>query len=41
MNMAADPFHDASVGNLLDIAVMRIIYLHKEEELDLQIDQDA
>jgi thrombospondin motif-containing protein 7/thrombospondin motif-containing protein 12 len=27
MNLAADLFHDASVGNLLDIAVVRIIYL--------------
>jgi hypothetical protein len=29
MNMAADFFHDASVGNLLDIVVVRIIYLHE------------
>jgi hypothetical protein len=42
MNMATDYFHDASVGNLLDIVVVRIIYLHKqEEELDLHINQDA
>ena len=42
MNMVADIFHDASVGNLLDIVVVRIIYLHKEEEeLDLHISHDA
>jgi hypothetical protein len=42
MNMVADLFHDESVGNLLDIVVMRIIYLQKqEEELDLNINQDA
>jgi hypothetical protein len=42
MNMAADYYHDASVGNLLDIVVVRIIYLHnQEEEVDLVINQDA
>ena len=28
MNLAADLFHDASVGNLLHIVVVHIIYLH-------------
>jgi len=32
MNMVADLFHDASVGNLMDIVVVRIIYLNKQEE---------
>jgi len=42
MNMVADLFHDASVGNLMDIVVVRIIYLHKqEEELGLHINQNS
>jgi len=42
MNMVADLFHDASVGNLLDIVVVRIIYLHEQEEdLDLHISQNS
>jgi hypothetical protein len=42
MNMASDYYHDASAGNLIDIVVVRIIYLYKqEEEMDLQINQDA
>jgi hypothetical protein len=42
MNMVADIFHYASVGNLLDIVVVRIIYLQKQEDdSDLHIKQDA
>ncbi|XP_021935392.1 A disintegrin and metalloproteinase with thrombospondin motifs 12-like [Zootermopsis nevadensis] len=42
MNMASNLYHDASAGNLIDIVVVRIIYLHKqEEEMDLHINQDA
>jgi hypothetical protein len=42
MNMVSDNFHDASVGNLIDIVVVRIIYLYKEEEeMDLLINQDS
>jgi thrombospondin motif-containing protein 7/thrombospondin motif-containing protein 12 len=41
MNMASDFYHDASAGNLIDIVVVRIIYVYKEEEeMDLQINQD-
>ena len=41
MYMAADLFHIATMRNL-DIVVVRIINLHKqEEELDLHINQDA
>ncbi|XP_069698808.1 A disintegrin and metalloproteinase with thrombospondin motifs 12-like [Periplaneta americana] len=42
MNMASDYYHDASAGNLIDFVVVRIMYLHKEEEeVDLIISQDA
>ncbi|XP_034943179.1 A disintegrin and metalloproteinase with thrombospondin motifs 20-like [Chelonus insularis] len=42
MNMVSDFYHDASVGNQIDIVVVRIIYLEKEkEELDLNISPDA
>ncbi|KDR20850.1 A disintegrin and metalloproteinase with thrombospondin motifs 12, partial [Zootermopsis nevadensis] len=42
MNMASDFYHDASSGNLMDIVVVRIIYLYKqEEEKDLYINRDA
>ncbi|XP_046679295.1 A disintegrin and metalloproteinase with thrombospondin motifs 12-like [Homalodisca vitripennis] len=37
MNMVADYYHDKSVGNLIDIVIVRIIYLEKqEEEIDLE-----
>ena len=40
MNMVAEIFHDGSVGNFIDIVVVRIIYLHEQEEdLDLRISQ--
>ncbi|XP_060526930.1 A disintegrin and metalloproteinase with thrombospondin motifs 12-like [Cylas formicarius] len=42
MNMVSDYYHDASSGNQIDIAVVRIIYLQKEEEeIDLTINRDA
>ncbi|XP_049792512.1 A disintegrin and metalloproteinase with thrombospondin motifs 7-like [Schistocerca nitens] len=42
MNMVADFYHDGSVGNLLNVVVVRIIYLEKEEEeMDLEISPDA
>ncbi|KAI4459047.1 adamts a disintegrin and metalloprotease with thrombospondin motifs protease [Holotrichia oblita] len=42
MNMVSDYFHDASIGNMIDLVVVRIIYLEKEEqELDLQVNGDA
>ncbi|XP_050293603.1 A disintegrin and metalloproteinase with thrombospondin motifs 7-like isoform X2 [Anthonomus grandis grandis] len=42
MNMVADFYHDASLGHQIDVVVVRIIYLEKEEEeIDLEISQDA
>ncbi|XP_076231370.1 A disintegrin and metalloproteinase with thrombospondin motifs 1 [Calliopsis andreniformis] len=38
MNMVSDYYHDRSVGNQIDIVVVRMIYLEKEkEEIDLLI----
>ncbi|XP_054287703.1 A disintegrin and metalloproteinase with thrombospondin motifs 7-like [Macrosteles quadrilineatus] len=38
MNMVSDFYHDASIGNLIDITIVRIVYLEKQEnELDLEI----
>ncbi|PSN39708.1 hypothetical protein C0J52_17987 [Blattella germanica] len=42
LNMVSDLFHDASVGNEIDVNLVRVIYLEKEEnELDLMINTDA
>ncbi|NP_001123217.1 ADAM metallopeptidase with thrombospondin type 1 motif-like [Nasonia vitripennis] len=42
MNMVSDYYHDASVGNQIDVIVVRIVYLEKEKnEIDLQISPDA
>uniref|UniRef100_A0A1B6CIH1 Peptidase M12B domain-containing protein n=1 Tax=Clastoptera arizonana TaxID=38151 RepID=A0A1B6CIH1_9HEMI len=42
MNIVSDYYHDASVGNMIDVVVVKIIYLEKEkEEIDLEISQDA
>ncbi|XP_048524385.1 A disintegrin and metalloproteinase with thrombospondin motifs 12 isoform X1 [Dendroctonus ponderosae] len=42
MNMVADYYHDSSVGHQMDIVVVRIIYLEKEEkEIDLEINRDS
>ncbi|XP_017767754.1 PREDICTED: A disintegrin and metalloproteinase with thrombospondin motifs 7-like [Eufriesea mexicana] len=42
MNMAADFYHDRSVGNQIDVVVVRMIYLEKEkEEIDLLISPAA
>ncbi|XP_068081828.1 A disintegrin and metalloproteinase with thrombospondin motifs 12 [Anabrus simplex] len=41
-NMVASLYHDYTVGNTIDVILMRIMYLDKEEEeLDLQISGDA
>lgn len=32
MNMVADFYHDNSVGNQIDVVLVRVIYLEKEEE---------
>lgn len=32
MNMVSDFYHDRSVGNQIDMVVVRIIYLEKEKE---------
>lgn len=32
MNMASDFYHDQSIGNQIDLIVVRIIYLEKEKE---------
>lgn len=32
MNVVSDFYHDSSVGNQIDIVVVRIIYLEKEEK---------
>jgi len=38
----ADYYHDASVGHQIDLTVVRIIYLEKEEkEIDLEINRDS
>ncbi|KAJ8921346.1 hypothetical protein NQ315_002961 [Exocentrus adspersus] len=42
MNMVSDFYHDASSGNLMDVVVVRMMYLYKEEEeVDLEINQDS
>ncbi|CAG9838536.1 unnamed protein product [Diabrotica balteata] len=42
MNMVSDFYHDASSGNQMDIVVVRVMYLEKEEEeIDLVINTDA
>ncbi|KAJ4433153.1 hypothetical protein ANN_15410, partial [Periplaneta americana] len=42
MNMAYDIFHDESVGQPIDLVLVRVIYLEKEEqEIDLIINKDA
>ncbi|KAL1506610.1 hypothetical protein ABEB36_005939 [Hypothenemus hampei] len=42
MNMVADFYHDASLGHQIDLVVVRIIYLNKEEkEIDLEINRDS
>ncbi|KAJ8669560.1 hypothetical protein QAD02_000819 [Eretmocerus hayati] len=41
-NIASDLFHDASVGNQIDLVVVRMIYLERQEkEVDLHINTDA
>lgn len=32
MNMASDFYHDSSVGNQIDVVIVRMIYLEKEKE---------
>lgn len=32
MNMVSDYYHDSSVGNQIDIVLVRMIYLEKEHE---------
>ncbi|XP_044021259.1 A disintegrin and metalloproteinase with thrombospondin motifs 6-like [Aphidius gifuensis] len=42
MNIVSDLYHDNSVGNQIDIVVVRIIYLEKEEkEMDLSISPNS
>ncbi|XP_043523345.1 A disintegrin and metalloproteinase with thrombospondin motifs 7-like [Frieseomelitta varia] len=42
MNMVSDLYHDGSVGNQIDVVIVRIIYLEKEkEEIDLMISPKA
>nr|CAH7718635.1 unnamed protein product [Callosobruchus chinensis] len=42
MNMVADFYHDASSGNQMDVVIVRMMYLEKEEEeVDLQINTKA
>jgi hypothetical protein len=42
VNMAADIFHDDSIGHPFDLTLVRVIYLEKEEEeIDLTINIDA
>ncbi|CAH1113494.1 unnamed protein product [Psylliodes chrysocephalus] len=42
MNMVSDFYHDASSGNQMDVVVVRIMYLEKEEEeIDLAINENA
>lgn len=32
MNMVSDYYHDSSVGNQIDVVLVRVIYLEKEKE---------
>ncbi|XP_011645843.1 A disintegrin and metalloproteinase with thrombospondin motifs 12-like [Pogonomyrmex barbatus] len=42
MNMVSDFYHDSSVGNQIDVVLVRMIYLEKEkEEIDLLISPNA
>ncbi|KAK0072793.1 hypothetical protein PV325_010782, partial [Microctonus aethiopoides] len=42
MNMVADLYHDASIGNQIDVVLVRIVYLAaEEEEKDLDITPDS
>ncbi|KAK0077615.1 hypothetical protein PV326_009942, partial [Microctonus aethiopoides] len=42
MNMVADFYHDASIGNQIDVVLVRIVYLEaEEEEKDLDITPDS
>ncbi|KAL0128942.1 hypothetical protein PUN28_003960 [Cardiocondyla obscurior] len=42
MNMVSDFYHDSSVGNQIDVVLVRVIYLEKEkEEIDLLISPAA
>ncbi|XP_063220579.1 A disintegrin and metalloproteinase with thrombospondin motifs 6-like [Bacillus rossius redtenbacheri] len=42
MNMVSDFYHDESIGHLININIVRIIYLNKEyQELDVLISSDA
>ncbi|CAH1985625.1 unnamed protein product [Acanthoscelides obtectus] len=42
MNMVADFYHDASSGNQMDVVIVRMMYLEKEEEeVDLEINTNA
>nr|XP_012218606.1 PREDICTED: A disintegrin and metalloproteinase with thrombospondin motifs 7-like [Linepithema humile] len=42
MNMVSDFYHDTSVGNQIDVVLVRVIYLEKEkEEIDLLISPAA
>ncbi|XP_032687133.1 A disintegrin and metalloproteinase with thrombospondin motifs 7-like [Odontomachus brunneus] len=42
MNMVSDYYHDSSVGNQIDVVLVRVIYLEKEkEEIDLLISPAA
>ncbi|XP_063908814.1 A disintegrin and metalloproteinase with thrombospondin motifs 12-like isoform X3 [Zophobas morio] len=42
MNMVADFYHDHTSGNMMDVVVVRILYLDKEEEeIDLVINPNA
>ncbi|XP_022900550.2 A disintegrin and metalloproteinase with thrombospondin motifs 6-like [Onthophagus taurus] len=42
MNMVYDYYHDATAGNQVDVIIVRIIYLEKEEEeIDLLINHDS
>ncbi|KAK0074061.1 hypothetical protein PV326_012777, partial [Microctonus aethiopoides] len=41
LNMVADLYHDASIGNLIDVVVVRMIYLIAEAEENLHITSNA
>lgn len=37
-----DLYHDASIGNRIDVSLVRIIYFEKEEdEIDIQVKPEA
>ncbi|KAF7267253.1 hypothetical protein GWI33_019506 [Rhynchophorus ferrugineus] len=42
MNMVSEFYHDSSIGNSMEVTVVRIVYLEREEkEIDLEINRNS